>query len=77
MILKGDYTPKERIMVATTGNPRLIDFALKECKNRLAELDILFIRHLAVTPMGPTAPPSLAGGHRGPRTLRPPPNPGA
>ncbi len=60
MILKGDYTPKERIMVATTGNPRLIDFAMKECKNRQAELDILFIRHLAVTPMGPTAPPSLA-----------------
>ncbi len=60
MILKGDYTPKERIMVATTGNPRLIDFALKECKNRQAELDLLFIRHLAVTPMGPTAPPSLA-----------------
>ena len=60
MILKGEYSPKERIMVATTGNPRLIDFALKECKNRQAELDILFIRHLAVTPMGPTAPPSLA-----------------
>ena len=60
MILKGEYTPKERIMVATTGNPRLIDFALKECRNRQAELDILFIRHLAVTPMGPTAPPGLA-----------------
>ncbi len=60
MVLKGDYTPKERIMVATTGNPRLIDFAMKECKNRQAELDILFIRHLAVTPMGPTAPPTLA-----------------
>ena len=60
MILKGEYAPKERIMVATTGNPRLIDFAMKECKNRQAELDILFIRHLAVTPMGPTAPPSLA-----------------
>ena len=60
MILKGEYTPKERIMVATTGNPRLIDFAMKECRNRQAELDILFIRHLAVTPMGPTAPPTLA-----------------
>ena len=60
MILKGEYTPKERIMVATTGNPRLIEFAMKECKNRQAELDILFIRHLAVTPMGPTAPPTLA-----------------
>jgi amino acid transporter len=60
MVLKGEYTPKERIMVATTGNQRLIEFAIKECKNRQAELDLLFIRHLAVTPMGPTAPPSLS-----------------
>jgi hypothetical protein len=60
MILPGTYAAKERIMVATTGNPRLIDFAIKECRNRQAELDILFIRHLAVTPMGPTAPPTLA-----------------
>lgn len=52
MIQPGAYTPKERIMVATQGNPRLIDFALKECKNRQAELNILFVRHLAVTPMG-------------------------
>jgi nucleotide-binding universal stress UspA family protein len=59
MILPGAYAPRERIMVATQGNPRLIDFALKECKNRQAELDILFVRHLAVTPMGPTAPPRL------------------
>ena len=59
MILKGGYTPKERIMVPTTGNPRLLDFAMKECLTRQAELDVLFIRHLAVTPMGPTAPPTL------------------
>jgi amino acid transporter/nucleotide-binding universal stress UspA family protein len=59
MIQPGAYTPKERVMVATQGNPRLIEFALKECKNRQAELDILFIRHLAVTPMGPTVAPRL------------------
>ena len=64
MILPGTYTPKERVMVATTGNPRLIEFALKECRNRQAELDILFIRHLAVTPMGPTAAPNLAEDHQ-------------
>ena len=46
-------------MVPTQGNPRLIDFAMKECKIRQAELDLLFIRHLAVTPMGPTALPKL------------------
>ncbi len=60
MILKGGYTAKERIMVPTTGNPRLLDFAMKECLTRQAELDVLFIRHLAVTPMGPTAPPTLS-----------------
>lgn len=59
MIQPGAYTARERIMVATQGNPRLIEFAIKECKNRQAELDILFIRHLAVTPMGPTAAPRL------------------
>lgn len=55
MIQPGSYTPKERVMVATQGNPRLIEFALKECKNRQAELDLLFVRHLAVTPMGETS----------------------
>jgi amino acid transporter/nucleotide-binding universal stress UspA family protein len=59
MIQPGAYTPKERIMVPTQGNPRLIEFALKECKTRQAELDILFIRHLAVVPMGPAAFPKL------------------
>jgi amino acid transporter len=60
MIQPGAYTAKERIMVATTGNPRLIDFAIKECLTRQAELDILFVRHLAVMPMGPSPAPSLA-----------------
>jgi amino acid transporter/nucleotide-binding universal stress UspA family protein len=59
MIQPGSYKYKERIMVPTTGNPRLIEFALKESKNRLAELAVLFVRHLAVTPMGPSALPKL------------------
>jgi amino acid transporter/nucleotide-binding universal stress UspA family protein len=59
MMLPGAYKPKERIMVPTQGNPRLIEFALKECKNRQAELAVLFVRHLAVTPMGPAAFPKL------------------
>jgi nucleotide-binding universal stress UspA family protein len=59
MIQPGAYKYKERIMVPTTGNPRLIEFALKESKNRQAELAILFVRHLAVTPMGPSAIPKL------------------
>ena len=60
MLLPGTYTPRERVMVATQGNPRLIEFALKECKSRQAELQLLFIRHLAVTPMGPAPIPTLA-----------------
>ncbi len=63
MLLEGAYKPKERIMVATTGNPRLLKFALKECASRQAELDILFIRHLAVMPMGPTRIQGLDEDH--------------
>jgi amino acid transporter/nucleotide-binding universal stress UspA family protein len=59
MMQPGTYKPKERIMVPTTGNARLIEFALKECKTRQAELALLFVRHLAVTPMGPAAFPKL------------------
>ena len=59
MLLPGSYEPKYRIMVPTQGNPRLIDFALQECLVRHAEMQILFIRLLAVTPMGPTTIPTL------------------
>jgi nucleotide-binding universal stress UspA family protein len=59
MMQPGTYKPKERIMVPTTGNPRLIEFALKECQTRQAELAVLFVRHLAVMPMGPAAFPKL------------------
>jgi amino acid transporter len=59
MMQPGTYAPKERIMVATQGNPRLIDFALRECTSRQAELMLLFLRHLAVMPMGPTPTPTL------------------
>ena len=48
-------------MVATQGNPRLLEFALRECKNRQAELDLLFVRHIAVMPMGNEAQGSPAG----------------
>lgn len=60
MILPGAYKPKARIMVPTLGNPKLIDFALRECKNREAELQLLFVRQLAAIPMGTTANPTLA-----------------
>ncbi|AGA28891.1 universal stress protein [Singulisphaera acidiphila] len=60
MLLEGAFKPKMHIMVPTQGNTRLIEFAIEECKSRQAELQILFIRHLAVTPMGPTTIPTLA-----------------
>src|SRR5262249_42123604 len=59
MVQEGHYKPKERIMVATQGNPRLLEFALKECKNRQAEMQLLYVRHIAVTPMGPVTIPRL------------------
>ncbi|MDR3634889.1 MAG: universal stress protein [Isosphaeraceae bacterium] len=55
MLQPGAYAPKSRIMVASQGNPRLIEFAIDECKSRHAELMFLFIRHLAITPMGESA----------------------
>jgi amino acid transporter len=60
LIEPGSYTPKVRVMVPTQGNPRLIDFAIQECKLRQGELQLLFIRHLAFTPMGPSTVPTLA-----------------
>ena len=59
MMVPGGYKPKARVMVATQGNPRLLKFAFEEAKNRHAELQILFLRHLAVTPMGLVEPPKL------------------
>jgi amino acid transporter len=60
MMLPGAYQPHYRIMVATQGNPRLLDYAIKTCHSRQAELQILFLRLLAVTPMGETTIPALA-----------------
>ncbi len=51
-LFPGVYSPKEHVMVATQGSPRLIEFALKEAKSRQAELQLLFVRHYAVVPMG-------------------------
>ena len=59
MLLPGSYPAKFRIMVPTQGNPKLIEFAFQECLTRQAELQILFVRLLAVTPMGPLAVPRL------------------
>jgi nucleotide-binding universal stress UspA family protein len=41
-----------RVMVATRWNPRMVRFALEEARHRSAELFVLFVRQLAVTPMG-------------------------
>jgi nucleotide-binding universal stress UspA family protein len=48
------YEPKHTIMVAARGgNTRLLQFAVEEAKNRQAELRVLFVRPVAVLPMGP------------------------
>jgi amino acid transporter len=52
--------PTPRIMVATRGNPRLLRFALEEARNRQAELLVLFVRPLAVIPMGTAGTPDAS-----------------
>lgn len=59
LMLPGSYKPKARVMVATQGNPRLLKFAFEEARARQAELQLLFVRHVAVTPMGTVEAPSL------------------
>lgn len=54
------YAPAGRLMVATRGNPKLIDFALAQAKSRQAELLVLFVRQLAVIPMGSAGVPDAA-----------------
>lgn len=53
MLFAGSYKPKCRIMVATQGNPDLLNYAIRECQAWQAELQLLFIRHVAVQALGP------------------------
>jgi nucleotide-binding universal stress UspA family protein len=51
-----DWTPTvavKRILVATPGRLAAFRFALKEAKSQQAELEVLFVRHLAVPLLGP------------------------
>ncbi len=54
------YAPVARIMAATRWNPKLIRFAVEEAKNRQAELFILFVRQLALIPMGSVTEPDAS-----------------
>lgn len=54
------YAPMARLMVATRGNPKLLRFALEQAEARQAELLVLFVRHLAVTPMGSAGTPDAS-----------------
>jgi nucleotide-binding universal stress UspA family protein len=50
-----------RILVPVHGDEAdLLEFALEECRSRQAELIVLFLRPIAVTPMGPNPLPGLA-----------------
>jgi nucleotide-binding universal stress UspA family protein len=56
---KVDWTPSpslKRMMVATPGRLPAFRFALAEAKSRNVELDVLFVRHIAVPILGPTLP---------------------
>jgi nucleotide-binding universal stress UspA family protein len=60
MIFPGVYVPRQHVMVATQGNPRLIQFAIEEARSRQAELQLLFVRVVAITPMGEAPAGTLA-----------------
>jgi nucleotide-binding universal stress UspA family protein/membrane protein implicated in regulation of membrane protease activity len=49
-----------KILVPVTGDEAdLLDFALEECRTRQAEMIVLFLRPMGVTPMGPNPLPGL------------------
>lgn len=53
--------PALRVLVPVTRDePGLLDFALEECRIRRAEMILLFLRPMAVTPMGPIPLPGLS-----------------
>jgi nucleotide-binding universal stress UspA family protein len=43
---------KTRVLVSTRGNPRLLKFAVDQCRLSGGELFVLFVRHVAVPTMG-------------------------
>jgi nucleotide-binding universal stress UspA family protein len=43
---------KTRILVCTRGNPRLLKYAIEQCRLSSGELFVLFVRHVAVPTMG-------------------------
>jgi amino acid transporter/nucleotide-binding universal stress UspA family protein len=53
MLFAGKYKPKSRIMVASQGNVELLNYAIRECQAWQAEMQLLFIRHIAVNAIGP------------------------
>ncbi len=53
--------PSIKVLVPISGDEsELLDFALEECRVRQAELIVLFLRPMAVMPMGPNPLPGLA-----------------
>jgi amino acid transporter/nucleotide-binding universal stress UspA family protein len=51
---------QKRIMVATRGNPRLMNFAIDEARAHHGELLVIFVRHIAVAAFAPVKPMTLA-----------------
>lgn len=52
-------TTRPRFMVSTVGNPKLMKFAMEQARTHNAELIVLFVRHIAVTTMGPIEPMTI------------------
>lgn len=52
-------THKVRLLVATQGSPKLVQFALEQAKSFHAEVLFLYVRHIAVPMLGPAHKPDI------------------
>jgi nucleotide-binding universal stress UspA family protein len=50
---------RTRILVATTGAPKLVQFALEQAKSFHAEVLFLYVRHIAIPMLGPAHKPDI------------------
>lgn len=49
-----------RFLVATQGNPKLVEFSLEQAKSFHAEVLFLFVRHIAIPMLGPAHKPDIS-----------------
>ncbi len=56
LMVSGESARKKRLLVSTYGNMKLLSYAIGQAKLQEAELLVLFVRYIAVIPMGDVKP---------------------